>query len=138
MNTNFIFVYGLLKSIYDNEPARFVRKHCQLVDKGYFSGKLFDIGTYPGAIYDPESGLAVHGEVYWVTGNQLELETFLDHFEGVGLEFEKPNEYKREIIPVTTGNKILNASCYLYNWNLDRAKLIASGRYQNEKGNRGK
>lgn len=136
MIPSYIFVYGLLKSNYENEPAKFIRTNCEFVGYGNFPGKLIDIGTYPGAIYDEKSETIVYGEVYQVVQNEEELVTFLDNFEGVGLDFEQPNEYKRELIPIQTENGVIQASCYLYNWNLDGLKVIASGRYENKKGTR--
>ena len=136
MKPNYIFVYGLLKSNYVNEPAQFIRKNCELVSSGNFPGSLFDLGTYPGAVYDEESESSVYGEVYQIIQNEEELVIFLDTFEGVGPDFEQPNEYKRELVPIKTEDGIIKASCYLYNWNLDGLKVIANGRYENEKGTR--
>ena len=136
MNTNYIFVYGLLKSIYDNEPARLIRKNCTLIGEGSFPGKLIDIGSYPGAVYESKSDSKVYGEVYRIDKNKDELVSFLDQFEGVGDQFEQPNEYVREIIPIQIDGREILASSYLYHWNYDGLKVIASGRYENEKGTR--
>ncbi len=136
MESTYIFVYGLLKSMYDNEPAKFIRKNCTLVDEGWFPGTLIDIGSYPGALFKPESESKVFGEVYRIDKNETELVEFLDHFEGVGNQFEQPNEYVRKVIPVTMKESSVKASCYLYNWNYDNLKVISSGRYKNAKGNR--
>ena len=136
METNYIFVYGLLKSMYENEPAKFIRKNCDLVGEAAFPGTLVDIGTYPGAVYEPDSELKVHGEVFKIKRNKEELVTFLDRFEGVGPEFDQPNEYKREVIPVQTKTGELFASCYLYNWDWKGKRIIPSGRYENAGGTR--
>lgn len=136
MPKNHIFVYGLLKSMYDNEPAKFIRKNCTLVGNASFPGVLLDLGTYPGAVYDADSTSTVYGEVFQVNRNEKELVQFLDNFEGVGAQFQQPNEYKREVIPVVMSSQKVNASCYLYNWNLEGLKVIKSGRYENVKGNR--
>jgi gamma-glutamylcyclotransferase (GGCT)/AIG2-like uncharacterized protein YtfP len=136
MKDDFIFVYGLLKSMYENEPAQYIRRNCTLIGEGFFPGKLVDIGTYPGAIFDETSQTSVYGEVYKIERNKEELFAFLDHFEGVGPEFEEPNEYKRELIPVQLGDKKIHASCYVYNWNSDGLKVIESGRYENADGTR--
>lgn len=90
MDSDYIFVYGLLKSIYDNEPARFIRRNCSLIGEGHFPGTLIDIGSYPEAVFEQDSENKVHGEVYRIDQNQEELVSFLDHFEGVGDQFEKP------------------------------------------------
>ncbi|MFV1884150.1 MAG: gamma-glutamylcyclotransferase [Balneola sp.] len=138
MNVTYIFVYGLLKSMYNNEPARLIRKNCTLIGEGSFPGKLIDIGSYPGALYEPDSQTLVHGEVYKIDRNKEKLAEFLDRFEGVGEQFNQPNEYVRQVIPVLVGDEELYASCYLYNWNYDGLKVIASGRYVNKDGIRNK
>ncbi|GAB5408119.1 MAG: gamma-glutamylcyclotransferase [Balneolaceae bacterium] len=136
MEPKYIFVYGLLKSMYHNDPAKFVRKNCSFIGEASIPGKLFDLGTYPGAIYDEKSSSKVHGEIFQIIKNETELTHFLDEFEGVGSHFKQPNEYVRVSIPVKTATSIIEASTYLYNWNLEGLKVIDSGRYENEKGNR--
>ena len=136
MNDRYIVVYGLLKSMYDNEAAVFVRKHCRLVGEATFPGYLYDLENYPGVIYDEDSPFTVFGELFQITGDRVALTSFLDEFENVGPRFEHPNEYRKEVIPVTVGDKIYEASCYLYNWNPDGLKLIESGRYENIHGTR--
>ncbi|MCG8373503.1 MAG: gamma-glutamylcyclotransferase [Balneolales bacterium] len=138
MSDSHIFVYGLLKSMYTNEPALKVRAHCSLIGEGWFPGLLIDIGTYPGSVYDSESDSFVYGEVFKVEHGLEELTAYLDAFEGVGPQFDFPNEYKREIIPVHTEQGELKASCYLYNWPWDGKAIIESGRYENASGTRGK
>lgn len=133
---NHIFVYGLLKSMYDNEPARFIRENCSLIGEGYFPGKLIDIGTYPGAIYQKDSPTKVHGEVFRIDRNEIELVKYLDQFEGVGAQFEEPNEYVRKLIPIQMEENEIDASCYLYNWPIEGKVIIESGRYENVLGNR--
>ncbi len=122
--------------MYDNEPARFIRKNCSLVGEGYFPGQLIDIGTYPGALYKEDSETNVHGEVYIIERNETELVKYLDHFEGVGAQFEQPNEYVREMIPIQMGDEVIQASCYLYNWPVEGKIVIENGRYENVLGNR--
>lgn len=136
MKSNYIFVYGVLKSMYDNEPARYIRKNCSLISKGSFSGILLDLGNYPGAIFDINSESKVHGEVFEIKQNKVELVSFLDKFEGVDPRFEQPYEYKREFIPIQTSIGELSASCYLYNWDPEGFAIIPDGIYKNEKATR--
>lgn len=136
MNNSYIFVYGLLKSTYKNEAATFVRTHAELVGRGNFPGYLYDIGTYPGAVFDETSPHLVHGEIYRITGDVAVLNQFLDEFEGVGPKFEQPNEYVKEVITIHSETDDYEASCYLYNRNSSGLKLIKSGVYDNPQGNR--
>ena len=136
MDTDYIFVYGLLKSNYENKPAKFIRKNCELIGGGSFSGILLDLGTYPGAIFDSTSPTNVFGEVFQIKQNKKALITFLDEFEGVGSQFHKPNEYVREVIGIDTKRGVIYASCYLYNWSKKGKNIIESGRYENALGKR--
>ena len=131
MDTNYLFVYGLLKSTFENEAAQLVRSHCELIGEGSFRGYLYDLGEYPGVIYDESSPYIVHGEVFKIIQNKDELIQILDEFEGVGDQFEQPNEYRKEIIPVQTKAGIIQAVCYIYNLDPDGFALIESGRYEN-------
>lgn len=136
MPKKYIFVYGLLKSMYKNEPAKFIRRNCELVGDAWFPGQLFDLGSYPGAVFDEHSDSKVFGEVFEVMRSEEELVAFLDDFEGVGPGFDQPNEYVRKLIPVQTKTGELTASCYLYNWDPIGKRFISNGRYENPSGTR--
>ncbi len=133
---DFIFVYGLLKSMYDNEAARYIRKHCSLIGEGTIPGQLFDLGTYPGVIYDENAKYTVVGEVFKINSDKDALLKYLDEFEECGPSFNQPNEYRREIIPVNVCRKTYNASTYIYNLNLEGLKVIESGNYNDKTGTR--
>jgi len=133
---DYIFVYGLLKSMYDNEAALFIRQHCTLIGVGTTPGRLFDLGTYPGIVYEPNAETIVFGEVFRIDTNKEGLNEYLDQFEECGPEFEQPNEYKKEVIPVDVNGKVYHASSYLYNRNLDGLKKIDSGNYDDITGTR--
>ena len=134
--SDYIFVYGLLKSMYDNDAALFIRQHCSLIGEGTISGRLFDLGTYPGVVYEPEASTTVTGEVFEITSNKEGLISYLDEFEECGPQFEQPNEYRKEVIPVSVNGIIYQASTYIYNRNLDGLKLIESGNYDDITGTR--
>jgi gamma-glutamylcyclotransferase (GGCT)/AIG2-like uncharacterized protein YtfP len=133
---NHIFVYGLLKSMYDNEAARFIRKHCILIGEGTVPGRLFDLGTYPGIVYETNAKTFVTGEVFEIITNKAGLVEYLDEFEECGPDFEQPNEYRKEVIPVNVNGTIYQASSYIYNRNLEGLKVIESGNYNDITGTR--
>lgn len=122
--------------MYDNDAARLIRQKCSLIGVGVTPGRLFDLGSYPGIVYEPNSKTIVYGELYKIESDEDELVQYLDRFEECGPEFDQPNEYRREIIPVSVDGTIYQASAYLYNRNLNGLKLIASGRYQDHQGHR--
>lgn len=122
--------------MYDNEAARFIRQHCTLIGVGTTPGRLFDLGTYPGIVYEPNAETSVFGEVFRIDTNKESLNEYLDRFEECGPEFEQPNEYKKEVIPVDVNGKVYHASSYIYNRNLDGLKMIDSGNYDDITGTR--
>ena len=131
MDSDFIFVYGLLKSNFENEAAAVLQANCKLIGEGYISGYLYDLGDYPGAIYDETSPHMVYVEVFKILQNKEKMMQFLDEFEGVGPQYDQPNEYKREILTVCTSVGELCAFCYVFNRNPGGFKLLEGGRYQN-------
>lgn len=133
---DYIFVYGLLKSMYNNEAAKFIRQHCTLVGTGTIPGRLFDLGTYPGMVYEPNAKTTVLGEVFKINSNKEGLTKYLDEFEECGPEFEQPNEYRKEIILTKVNGATINASSYIYNRNLEGLKMIDSGNYDDVTGTR--
>ena len=122
--------------MYDNDAARFIRSHCSLIGEGIVSGRLFDLGTYPGLVYEPKAQTVVKGEVYKIHSNEKDLIQYLDNFEECGPYFEQPNEYRKEIIPVLIKENLYHASTYIYNRTLDGLTLIENGNYNNKSGTR--
>ncbi|MGM9512157.1 gamma-glutamylcyclotransferase family protein [Larkinella sp. GY13] len=128
--TSFIhlFVYGTLLSASKHPMAQDLRQKAQLLGPAFFPGRLYDLGTYPGAVYDPIAQTNVYGEVYSFTESvwKREQET-LDDYEG--------NEYVRAIVPVQTDDGLVDCWMYLFKPPTDSLPLIASGRYFGQKGN---
>jgi gamma-glutamylcyclotransferase (GGCT)/AIG2-like uncharacterized protein YtfP len=76
-----LFVYGTLRSEFDNQYAVMLRSRAELVGRAVVAGSIFRIAEYPG--YRPEPLGVVHGEVYRV---DLELLRVLDEYEGAEYE----------------------------------------------------
>ncbi len=114
MNTQNIFVYGLLQSKYDNDAAKMLRKHATLIGPASIPGAVFDLGDYPAAIFEKNMKGLVHGELYSIHGDFDELIKFLDEFEGLGPDEQKPLEYHRGWVRAQCQGKNKPALCYLY------------------------
>ena len=122
-----IFVYGTLRSDAKNEMYKLLAKHAKLVSKASFSGKLFKIDYYPGAV--PSEGTAdkVFGEVYEIIEPESVL-PLLDKYEECGPGFEAPTEYVRERRSVTlTDRRTLTSWIYIYNRPTEGLQQITSG-----------
>jgi gamma-glutamylcyclotransferase (GGCT)/AIG2-like uncharacterized protein YtfP len=132
--SNFLFVYGTLRPGFDNAFAQSLRQQARYVGEGRFSGLLYDLGNYPGAVYQAGSATAVVGSIYDLGHNQEALLRYLDVYEGVGDEFDPPTEYIRIIIPVTldSDGQTNTVSCwaYVYNHSVVNKPIIRSGDYR--------
>jgi gamma-glutamylcyclotransferase (GGCT)/AIG2-like uncharacterized protein YtfP len=81
-NNQLVFVYGTLMQDFSNVFAKKLRQNALARGKAFFTGQLFDLGHYPGAIYQPQATTQVHGEV-WELNNFGEIITSLDRYEGI-------------------------------------------------------
>ena len=115
MNTQNIFVYGLLQSNYDNKAAKMLRKHAALIGPARIPGAIFDFGNYPAAIFEKNMKGIVSGELYYIHGDSKQLLKFLDEFEGIGPDEEHPFEYQRGFVLAQCEDGEKSAICYLYN-----------------------
>ncbi|GAB4042593.1 gamma-glutamylcyclotransferase family protein [Spirosoma jeollabukense] len=128
-DSDLLFVYGTLRPSFTNTHAQYLHKHSQYVGDGKFWGQLFDLGNYPGAIYQPETTAVVYGSIFNISANKPHLLTYLDNYEGIGEAFEKPHEYIRTVIEVSFGDGIVACWIYLYNLSVGGNQLITSGDY---------
>lgn len=117
-----LFVYGTLLSASKHPMARLLRERSQRLGAGFFTGRLYDLGSYPGAVYDPDTEGRVYGEIYQLNESDADnLLQILDSYEG--------DEYTRAVVPVTTNNNLIMCWTYLFTQPTDLLPLIASGRY---------
>ena len=128
-DSDYLIVYGTLRSAFENKFAQHLRQHSQYVGEGVFPGLLFDLGHYPGAIYQSTSAIPVVGSIYDIAQYKSELLPYLDYYEGIGIQFDQPTEYVRVVIPVYIDNRIINCWIYHYNLQTDDKVLIETGDY---------
>lgn len=74
-----LFVYGTLRSEFDNEYARMLRANADLIEKGTIAGSIFRVGPY--SAYRPVPKGAVRGELYRLHDPDQTLR-LLDEYEG--------------------------------------------------------
>ncbi|MDX9881352.1 MAG: gamma-glutamylcyclotransferase family protein [Prolixibacteraceae bacterium] len=131
-DSDLLFVYGTLLKQSNSAIAGFLKANSRFVAEGFFPGKLYDLGTYPGAVFIPGSRSKVFGTVLKLADPAKTFEK-LDKYEETGDGFPHPNEYLRKIIPIgTTSKKTLNCWAYLYNYPTENKPLIVSGKYFGE------
>lgn len=81
---NLLFVYGTLRSEFNNRYARLLRSQAELVGKASVRGSIYRVEHYPA--YRPEPPGEVHGELYRMRDPETTLKA-LDEYEGS--EFER-------------------------------------------------
>lgn len=80
---NYLFVYGTLLDK-ENEHGKHLSNNCTFHSKGKFKGKLYAIGEYPGAIYQPDGEQFVYGDIFIMNDPDITLK-ILDEYEGFGV-----------------------------------------------------
>jgi gamma-glutamylcyclotransferase (GGCT)/AIG2-like uncharacterized protein YtfP len=123
----YLFVYGSLLRDLKHPISAILKQNASSVGRGFFFGKLFDLGDYPAAIALNEGSEKVWGEIYRLRNGSKVL-AVLDEYEGVGAGFSLP-EYTRERIRVYMKNKGLFCWTYLYNGSTDTLTKIEGGDY---------
>lgn len=126
---DYLIVYGTLRPAFQNRFARYLRRHSRCVGEGTFSGLLFDVGDYPGALYQKDNVHNVHGTIYDISHHKRLLLAYLDDYEGLGAHSEQPHEYIREVVPVDCKGRSIACWTYLYNLLPEDKPVIASGDY---------
>lgn len=126
--SNYLFVYGTLMSTFDTMYSRLLQNRSHYIGSAHVTGFLFDLGSYPGIIFDPETTSLVCGELYDLSPNQSILQE-LDRYEGISPK-EEYNQYKRILIPVTYTKNTVPSWVYVLTQKPIQPIIIASGDYR--------
>ncbi|HYM92727.1 MAG TPA: gamma-glutamylcyclotransferase family protein [Chitinophagaceae bacterium] len=123
-----LFVYGSLRSGFRSPAFEYISRFFNFLGEAKVRGRLFDMGSYPAGIPTRENTF-ITGELYeavpgadfsWVIGQ-------LDNYEGVNVEPDEMQLYRRELTEVYYNNKITHAWIYWYNGDVSGRLLISSG-----------
>src|SRR5205085_7067308 len=132
-----LFVYGSLRSGFRSPVYEYISRFFSFIGEAKVKGKLYDMGTYPAGVPSAEENFIL-GELYeansanefsWAIGQ-------LDDYEGVSVEADEVQLYRREITEVFFENKVVHAWIYWYNGDVSGRPQISSGdliEYLNEK-----
>ena len=123
-----LFVYGSLRSGFHSPVYEYISRFFKFIGEAKVQGKLFDMGSYPAGVPTTEDSLII-GELYqaknehefsWAIGQ-------LDDYEGVTVEADEMQLYRREVTPVFINNQTTNAWIYWFNGSIAEKKEILSG-----------
>jgi len=112
---DFLFVYGTLRSEFENPHARRLRAEARPAGPATVLGSIFRIAHYPG--YRPEPAGEVDGELWQLNDPETTLAA-LDAWEGP--------EYVREQVRLTSGQ---TAWIYRFATQPSEGARIASGNF---------
>lgn len=119
--TQHLFAYGTLQpGLAPAEIVPMVERLC-LVGEGFLIGKLYDLGTYPGAVIDPAAEWNIYGTVYELP-EDAEILSALDDYEG-------PQYVRIEQLVRLVGGGVLTCWVYAYQGRPNDDQFIASGRW---------
>jgi len=123
-----LVVYGSLRSGFHSSAYEYISRFFNFIGGAKVKGKLFDMGSYPAAVPVSEDAF-VTGELYvikddsdfsWAIGQ-------LDDYEGVNVESDEMQLYRRELTDVFINNEITPAWIYWYGGNVSGRPEIVSG-----------
>lgn len=108
--------------------ARYLKDRAISLGTAYLPGRLYDLGSYPGAVYDPQESRLITGQVYEIADPEAVFPT-LDIYEGVTATPEIPAEYTRELVTAQYLQQPLSCWIYLYVLDTQHLPLITGGNY---------
>jgi gamma-glutamylcyclotransferase (GGCT)/AIG2-like uncharacterized protein YtfP len=123
-----LFVYGTLMRGGRSPYAKLLRARARFVGEAFAQGKLYNLGRFPGAVFDPKGRAKVYGEIFRL--NNLSLLDLLDAYEGCRAQDSPPRLFSREIIEASPlGGGTLSAWAYPFKGDIAGRAVIASGRF---------
>lgn len=123
-----LFVYGSLRRGFHSPVYEYISRFFKFIGEAKVRGKLFDVGSYPAGVGTNENSFII-GEMFQVK-NEHEFSWAigqLDDYEGVSVESDEVQLYRREITEVHINNQMTQAWIYWYNGDVSGRPLIASG-----------
>ena len=116
----YLFVYGTLKSGFENPYAQLLRREGTLLGPARIPGRLYRIGSYPGMRPPRDPKDLITGELYELHQPSKTL-AVLDEWE---------DDYDREFHRATLANgQDFPAWVYVYRQSLPEDSYIASGEW---------
>ena len=123
-----LFVYGSLRSGFRSPVYEYISRFFKFIGDAKVKGKLYDMGSYPAGVATQDDTWII-GELYqaknehefaWAIGQ-------LDDYEGVAVEADEIQLYRREITEASFQDQKIPAWIYWYNGDIGGRPLIASG-----------
>ncbi|GJQ33889.1 MAG: hypothetical protein HBSAPP04_27280 [Ignavibacteriaceae bacterium] len=123
-----VFVYGSLRKGFKSPAYEYISRYFTLVSEARVKGKLMDLGSYPAGIPADDDSFIV-GELYDIKRKE-EFDwaiSQLDDYEGVNVEADEMQLYRRELTDVYFNDTVTKAWIYWYNGDVSGKPVITSG-----------
>jgi gamma-glutamylcyclotransferase (GGCT)/AIG2-like uncharacterized protein YtfP len=123
-----LFVYGSLRSGFRSPVYEYISRFFKFIGDARVKGKLYDMGSYPAGVSSTDESYII-GELYqaknehefsWAIGQ-------LDDYEGVSVEPDEIQLYRREVTDVQINGEVTKAWIYWYNGDINGRPVISSG-----------
>ncbi len=102
----------------------------RLAGHGRITGRLYDLGDYPGAVSTSDTREHVKGELYRLDDPDLAI-NILDQYEEFFPSHPDKSLFVRRLVPVTMEDgRQKKAWAYFYNREVDQADWIPGGNYR--------
>lgn len=131
MNSQYLFVYGTLKSDAINVHAKQFHAQAQLIGAAMWQGCLYLVTNYPAAVVSSNPQERVMGELWKLNDSELVLKT-LDEYEECAPGSPLPHEYERLIQPIEINGQVIQAWIYVYLLSTAELVKIDSGLFINQ------
>lgn len=123
-----LFVYGSLRSGFRSPVYEYISRFFKFIGDAKVKGRLYDMGSYPAGIATTDDHFIV-GELYqaknehefsWAIGQ-------LDDYEGVSVEADEVQLYRREVADIFVNGETVKAWIYWFNGDVAGRPEITSG-----------
>lgn len=127
--STYLFVYGTLMTSSRVTVAERLRREGRLVGPAWTTGKLYDLGKWPGLRASASVSDVVHGELYEIASPE-ETFVWIDQYEGISTERYWEAEYVRAPRRVEMADGMgVTAWVYVYRRDVDEVWRLAGGRW---------
>ncbi len=123
-----LFVYGTLLAQAAHPVGDLLRAHGKLIGRGWIQARLYDLGSYPGAVLSEFAEDIVRGEVYRVK-DWGGIACRIDAYEGCADNDQEPRQFQRLKVAVNLNGGTVIAWAYLYTGETAGGRLIQGGDY---------
>lgn len=128
--SNYLFVYGTLSPSLAPKEIEAEVKKLEYVGEGLVSGKLYDLGSFPGLILTAETKKKVRGRVYRLPADKNVIRS-LDSYEEYFPRNPQKSLYRRRLANVLLEDgREVKSWIYEYNGATAKKKTIPSGVYK--------